>query len=171
MAATSPNCFALRGRSARAAALVSTPCPECGAAVGGRDDCQKLFDDLGLRAFADSRYASMRRLAVDCYACQHDKYILSGRSLAAHLTGLAVAIEHEGAEQVNERVQSWLSRTRHIEKPAVPRLRGAITVADVADAAPDEYPAAVRRWAASVWAAWRDHHALAREWITAAVSR
>jgi len=113
----------------------------------------------------------MRRLSVDCYACQHDRYILSGRSLAAHLTGLAVAIEYDGAEQVNERVQRWLSRTRHIEKPAVPRARGTITIADVAGAAPEEYAAAVRRWAASVWDAWREHQALAREWIAAAVRR
>jgi hypothetical protein len=139
--------------------------------VGGLDACQKLFEDLGLRAFADSRYAAMRRLAVDCYACQHERYILSGRSLAAHLTGLAVAIEHDGAEQVNDRVQGWLSRTRHIEKPAVPSVRGKVTIADVADAPPERYAMAVRRWAASVWDAWREHHALAREWIAAAGPR
>jgi hypothetical protein len=113
----------------------------------------------------------MRRLAVDCYSCQHDRHILSGRSLVAHLAGLAVAIEHGGAEQLNERVQSWLSRTRHVEKPAVPRARGKVTIADVAKAAPEEYAAAVRRWAASVWDAWREHHALAREWIAAAEAR
>ena len=139
--------------------------------MGGREACQKLFDDLGLRAFEDSRYAAMRRLAVDCYACQHDRYILSGRSLAAHLTGLAVAIEHGGDEHVNERVQRWLSLTRELEKPAVPRLRGEVTIADVAAAPPDEYAAAVRRWAQSVWDAWHGHHALAREWIAAAQSR
>jgi hypothetical protein len=144
-------------------------CPECGALVGGRDACQKLLDDLGLRAFEDSRYAAMRRLAVDCYACQHDRYILSGRSLAAHLAGIAVAIEHDGAEQVNERVQSWLSRTRHVEKPAVPHLRGKVTIADVANATPENYAGAVRGWADSVWEAWRQHHPLAREWIASAM--
>ena len=122
---------------------------------------------LGLRAFEDSRYAAMRRLAVDCYACQHDRYIRSGRSLAAHLTGLAVAIEHGGDHQVNDRVQSWLSRTRDLEKPVVPSVRGKITIADVTGAA-EEYAGAVRRWAESVWDAWREHHALAREWIAAA---
>lgn len=110
----------------------------------------------------------MRRLAVDCYACQHDRYILSGRSLAAHLTGLAVAIEHGGDQEINDRVQRWLSRTRHVEKPAVPSVRGSVTIADVADASPDEYTAAVRRWAESVWAAWRQHQPLAREWIASA---
>jgi hypothetical protein len=127
-----------------------------------------MFDDLGLRAFADSRYLALRRLTVDCYACQHDRYILSGRSLAAHLTGLAVAIEHDGDEEINDRVQRWLSRTRHVEKPAVPSVRGSVTIADVADASPDEYTAAVRRWAESVWAAWRQHQPLAREWISSA---
>jgi len=86
-------------------------------------------------------------------------------------TGVAVAIEHDGAEQLNERVQSWLSRTRYVEKPAVPRARGKITIADVAGVAPEEYPAAVRRRADLVWEAWREHHAVAREWIAAAGSR
>src|SRR5881394_315347 len=36
------------------------PCPECGSLVGGGKACQKLFEDLGLRAFEDSRYAAMR---------------------------------------------------------------------------------------------------------------
>ena len=115
-----------------------------------------------------TRYAAMRRLAVDCYACQHDRYILSGRSLAAHLTGLAVAIEHGGDQQVHDRVQRWLSRTRHLEKPVVPSVRGKITIADVAGAAAEEYAGIVRRWAESVWDAWREHHALAREWIASA---
>jgi hypothetical protein len=166
--ATLPISCGWRTRSARTAINLE-PCPECGAPVGGRDACQKLFDDLGLRAFEDSRYAAMRRLAVDCYACQHDSYIQSGRSLAAHLTGLAVAIEQGGAEQVNERVQSWLSRTRHVQKPAVPRVRGGVTIADVADASAEEYAGAVRRWADSVWAAWGEHHALAREWIASSL--
>jgi hypothetical protein len=105
---------------------------------------------------------------VDCYACQHDRYILSGRSLAAHLTGLAVAIEHGGDHGVNDRVQGWLSRTRHVDKPAVPSVRGRLTIADVVEVSPDEYPAAVGRWAESVWAAWRQHQPLAREWISSA---
>jgi hypothetical protein len=136
--------------------------------VGGRDECQKLFDALGLRAFEDPRYAAMRRLVVDCYACQHDRYIASGRSLAAHLTGLAVAIERPGDQRVNEQVQRWLSRTRHIEKPAVPNLRGDMTIADMVDIDAEAHADAVRSWAVSVWDAWREHHGLAREWIAAA---
>jgi hypothetical protein len=149
----------------------SQPCPHCGAAVGGADACQGLFDELGVRAFDDPRYAAVRRLVVDCYACQHDRYIRTGRSLAAHLTGLAVAIEHRDDQNVNERVQRWLSRTRHLEKPVVPDIRGKVTIADVVDVAPEEYAAAVHRWAGSVWEAWREHHALARAWIAAGGAR
>src|SRR6266568_9305303 len=47
---------------------------------------------------------------------------------AAHLTGRAVAIELGGDERVNERVQRWLSRTRHIDKPAVPAVCGEMTI-------------------------------------------
>ena len=78
------------------------------------------------------------------------------------------AIEQGGAEQLNERVQRWLSRTRDIAKPVVPSVRGKITIADVTGAAAEEYAGAVRRWADSVWDAWREHHDLAREWIAAA---
>jgi uncharacterized protein DUF5946 len=111
----------------------------------------------------------MRRLAVDCYACQHDRYILSARSLAAHLTGLAVATEHGEDPRVLDRLQGWLSRTRELDKPTVPRARGGVTIADVAGVVPEEYAGAVRRWAASVWEAWREHHDLAREWIAASL--
>jgi hypothetical protein len=41
---------------------------------------------------------------------QHDKYILSGRSLAAHLTGVCIALEHAGDESLLRAVQQWLSR-------------------------------------------------------------
>jgi len=127
-----------------------------------------------LAAISDVAHPSWRGSSVGVYRLWRDSGFAVGAILAGVLAdrfGLAVAIEHGGAEQVNDRVQSWLSRTRHVEKAAVPRLRGKITIADVADAAPDEYAAAVRRWAGSVWDAWREHHALAREWIAAAGAR
>jgi hypothetical protein len=44
-----------------------------------------------------------------------------------------------------------------------PTERGATTVIDAAAAAPDELGDVVRRWAASVWAAWAAHHVAIRE--------
>ena len=99
---------------------------------------------------------------------QHDRYILSGRSLAAHLTGVGIALEHAGDESLLRAVQQWLGRTRELPKPAVPALRGDVTIDDVIAAAPEDRHPVVLRWAASVWSAWAAHHALARSWIASA---
>jgi hypothetical protein len=99
---------------------------------------------------------------------QHDRYILSGRSLAAHLTGVCVGLEHAGDPSLLRAVQQWLNRTRELTKPAVPARRGDVTINEVIAAPPEERHAAVLRWAASVWEAWEEHQPLARTWIALA---
>lgn len=107
---------------------------------------------------------------MDCYSLQHDTYNRSGRSLAAHLTGVCVALEHGGDESILRAVQQWLSRTRELAKPEVPAARGDVTVHDVIAAVPEERHVVVGRWAVSVWAAWAQHQQLARHWIADARS-
>ena len=124
-----------------------------------------------MERFDDAELARDWRLVVDCYSVQHDKYILSGRSLAAHLTGVCIAVEHDGDPSLLRAVQQWLSRTRELAKPAVPAARGDVTIDDVITAAPEERHAVVGRWAASAWAGWSQQHALARSWIAAARGR
>jgi hypothetical protein len=121
--------------------------------------------------FDDSELASDWRLIVDCYAVQHDTYILSARSLAAHLTGVCIALEHGGDESLLKALQRWLGRTRDLVKPAVPERRGDVTIDAVIAAAPEDRGAMVRAWAASAWAAWAEHQALARSWIAEARGR
>lgn len=104
-----------------------------------------------MERFADPELAADWRLIVDCYAVQHDKYVLSGRSLAAHLTGVGIAIEHGGDESLLRAMQQWLSRTRELDKPAVPALCGDVTIHDVLAAPPRERHATLRRWAESAW--------------------
>jgi hypothetical protein len=141
-------------------------CPECGAPGAETvEACEKRFQDLGMERFDDSELATDWRLIVDCYSVQHDRYILSGRSLAAHLTGVCIAVEHGGDESMLRGVQQWLSRTRDVPKPAVPALRGDVTIDDVITAVPEERHAVVMRWAASAWDAWREHQALVRGWV------
>ena len=123
---------------------------------------------MGLERFDDSELASDWRLIVDCYSLQHDTYILSGRSLAAHLTGVCIALEHGGDPSLLRATQQWLSRTRDLAKPAVPMDRGGITVDDVIRAAPEERHEVVVQWAASGWQAWSEHQSLGRGWIAAA---
>src|SRR5262245_21594553 len=50
---------------------------------------------------------------------------------------------------------------------APPASLGTLTVLDVADATPAEYPARVREWAESAWTAWAGHHATIRGWLPA----
>jgi len=121
-----------------------------------------------MERFDDSELASDWRLVVDCYSLQHDRYILSGRSLAAHLTGVCIALEHNGDPALLRLVQQWLSRTRELPKPAVPEHRGDVTIHDVITAAPEERHDLVLRWAASSWVAWSGHQEQARGWIAAA---
>jgi hypothetical protein len=144
-------------------------CPECGGpGAASSEACELRFQALGLERFDDSELASDWRLVVDCYAVQHDKYIRSGRSCAAHLTGVCIALERGGDAGLLRAVQEWLSRTREVATPAAPTARGAVSIDDVIAAAPEERHDVVLRWAASAWAAWGEHHALARGWIAAA---
>lgn len=148
-------------------------CEDCGGRVaGGRAGCAGLFDEILVREFGDYRYGRVHRLTVDAYSLQHpDKYMRSGKSFAAHLTGMCAALEHaEDAPAVNQRVQKWLSTNPAVARPAqLPSPRGSLTVAHVHAAADaDEHVRRVRQWARDVWAAWAEHHALARRFIAEA---
>ena len=144
-------------------------CDGCGLAVdGGTDGCQALFDDESVREYGNVKFAGRRRLVVDTYALQHpERYCRSAISLAAHLTGLCVAVEHRAREEVlNDAVQRWLSRRPELDKPALPAEHGRLTIADVL-AAKDvvNHRAIVERWARGTWAAYADLHAVARAWV------
>ncbi len=150
-------------------------CEDCGAAVAeGRAGCLKIFEEILAREFGDYRYGRIHRLTVDSYSLQHpDKYMRSGKSFAAHLTGMCAAIESEDALPLNQAVQKWLSTNPQIEKPAhLQERRGALTVAYVHGAEDaDEHVSRVREWARDVWAAWSEHHGLAKRLIGEATSQ
>lgn len=153
-----------------------TICPECGAVVdGGRAACQKLFDEVLAREFGDFRYTREHRLTVDVYSLQHPvEYMRSAKSYAAHLTGMYAALEDYTTAATNRAVQEWLSGPKALTRPHHPpsRQRGILTVAYVHDANdPDEHVRRVREWAESTWAAWRDHHNVAKEWIVEATRK
>jgi hypothetical protein len=152
----------------------SAACEDCGAlTLFGNAGCQRLFDEVLAREFSDYRYARLHRLTVDCYSLQHPhKYMRSGKSFAAHLTGLCAAIESEEVAAVNMAVRRWLDGPRVVERPQDPPLRhrGALTIVYVHDAADsDQHVQRVREWAHSIWAAWSVYHDLARQWIAQAM--
>lgn len=147
-------------------------CEDCGAIVAeGRAGCRKLFEEIIAKEFGDYRYGKIHRLTVDAYSLQHpDKYMRSGKSFAAHLTGIYAALETEGASAVNQTVQKWLSKNPKIDKPLhLPEQKGNLTITFIRNAADaDEHARRVCKWAREVWSAWSEHHALAKQLINEA---
>ena len=128
-----------------------------------------MFGEFRAREISElaPSYASTR-LTVDVYCLQHpDRYCVSAKSLAAHLTGAGWAVERGGGEWGLRALQRWLDTNPALHKPALPDRRGELTIADLAGAA--DYLAAQGQWARSTWAAYRDLHEVARTWIDAAV--
>ena len=146
-----------------------TACSGCGLVVpGGVEGCQALFDDESARQYADVRFAARRRMVVDTYCLQHaERYCASATSLAAHLTGLCIAMEHRGREEeLNAAIQRWLSRRPELTKPPLPKERGPLTIAAVRAATDlNDHKAAVDGWARGTWDAYAALHPVARAWV------
>jgi Family of unknown function (DUF5946) len=146
-------------------------CDGCGLVVDrGSEGCQSLFDELRGRQLIASTY-QLQRLSVDIYCMQHpDRYCVSAKSLAAHLTGLCWGLEYSGHPSGLKALQRWLDGPARIEKPALPSFRGAVTVADaIAAHDPEEQAAAIGRWGRSTWDAYSALHPVARRWIEEAL--
>src|SRR5579863_100694 len=137
----------------------ATPCPECGQ-VG----CAAMFEQLSLRSLEKpALYGRWHRLAVDAYCVQHEAYVKSAKSLAAHLCGLVVAFEYGGDAYCMRRLQQWLSANPALHRPELPKHRGALTIQHIQDIDdPAAYGRAVQEWARSAWEAYQDLHDLAR---------
>ena len=143
------------------------PCEGCGLVVDdGTEGCQLLFDELRSRQLVASSY-QIQRLTVDTYCMQHpDRYCVSAKSLAAHLTGLCWALEYSGHPSGLKALQRWLDGRARIEKPELPSFRGSVTVTDVIGAPdPEEHAAVIGRWARSTWDAYSALHPVARRWV------
>ncbi|MBA3692979.1 MAG: hypothetical protein H0W77_06010 [Acidobacteria bacterium] len=150
-------------------------CEDCGAVVAeGKAGCLKLFEEILAREFSDYRYGKIHRLTVDAYSLQHpDAYMRSGKSFAAHLTGIYTALESEDALAVNQTVQKWLNTNPKFDKPArLPEQRGNITVTYIYSAVDaDEHSKRVQEWARDVWSAWSEYHALAKRLVGEATTK
>jgi len=127
-----------------------------------------LFDQFRVREVAElaTSYAPTR-LTIDVYCLQHpERYCVSAKSLAAHLTGLCWALEHGISEGGLRELQRRLDGRRDLVKPQIPAGRGTLTVADIASVTgPDEYQEALERWARSTWSAYAELQETARAWI------
>jgi len=86
-------------------------CPACGATVsGGREGCQALMDDIQARAYSNPAFAATFNLGFDAYCMQHpEKYCVSAKSYAAHLTRLCCGVERGGEDSIYRAINRWLS--------------------------------------------------------------
>ena len=140
-------------------------CPDCGAPVGGREECQKLFDEVMAREFSSPALFSVHRTTVDCYALQHpERYCASFKSFAAHLTDLYCTIEHGNNPAMLRAVHVGLNGRHDRARPPFVEDRGEITIQSVYDSADAvSHRKAVEVWARCVWRAWPQYHDFARE--------
>jgi hypothetical protein len=153
--------------------MANSACSGCGIVIdGGTEGCETLFNELTGLHSTDVTYFAIHRLFVDTYCLQHDPYIASFKSLAAHLAHLCWSLEHGGSRAVpSEAIRAWVERNPDRDKPTLPARRGVVTIADVAAAAhAPAHRMAVDLWAKSVWDAYGALQPLAREWVSAALS-
>jgi len=136
-------------------------CPDCGAQL--RDDvtagCLGLYQELSVQTLSDRDPTFPHQMAVDAYAAQHAGRDSKPITTAFALIGLHLVCERGFTGRQAQRAHMFLGRRRQ-DWPGFtpPADRGALTVADVIAAGADGRNAALRRWAESVWAAWRDEH-------------
>jgi hypothetical protein len=141
-------------------------------AAAGEPNCADLRDALLARDFEQpALYWKYHRLAVDAYCVQHAAYVKSAKSLAAHLCGLCVALEHDSNATTLKGIQQWLSTNPTLHKPELPSFRGSVTIADVWGVGLLDYGRAVEAWARSAWDAYRDLQSIAREWLAMSGAR
>ena len=146
-------------------------CNDCGLhTAAGEPGCDALRDELLARDFEQpALYWRFHRMAVDAYCLQHPAYVASAKSLAAHLCGLCVALEHGNDAAKLRKLQQWLSTNPKIQKPELAASRGEVTIGDVYGIEePGEFGRTVEAWARSVWEAYRDLHPVARQWLAIA---
>ena len=149
------------------------PCSGCGLQVpGGATGCQSIMDTLLALQFSHPAYFAVHRLFVDTYSMQHpERYCVSFKSLAAHLAHLCWSLECGGSRALpSEGIRRWVERQADSVKPALPELRGTVTIDSVArTTTPAEHHQAVEIWARATWEAYASLHSTARHWVDLAL--
>jgi hypothetical protein len=145
-------------------------CPGCGVVLPGDPDvptprpgaspaCWSLYGEIaGYEALHVAQLGRYHQLMVDAYAAQHPTAGGSGIGLAFALVGLHLALD-EGwrGDQVRDAHQALAAARTSWPTFDPPVSNGSMTVFDVAMAGSSEgHAALLQRWAADVWAAWRD---------------
>lgn len=130
--------------------------------------CWAAFGEVCAREYSNPVLMPIHRLSVDAWAVQHpgDGSRRAIQSVGLHLSRLMVQLDSDlDPEAANARMLAFAARKA--ELPVLPPPVGfPVTVADVVEAHdPADHVSAVRRWAASAWAAWAGQHEFIKRWV------
>jgi hypothetical protein len=148
-------------------------CTCCGAIVPERyNSCRAVFNAVLEREYSDPAFGEVHLFTVDAYALQHSEQH-GPRSNAFHLMRLCWLIEHGGNPGIRQvRLGSRAlyddrqAKLRQFPFLEPPTFRGKLTVVSIGRAStPEEHQTRIRAWGQSVWEAWNDHHAWARDQV------
>lgn len=152
----------------------ATTCPGCGlhmpasesahydGYINASPECWSVFSEVLAVDYSNPVvFGQVHQLTVDAYAAQHPGGNHPDKSIDIHLAGLHLMLDRDVAPErmpaLRQRLADTVHTWPHFSPPAD---RSALTVFDVAMVdTPQEHTDMVRRWAASVWAAWSHHHA------------
>jgi Family of unknown function (DUF5946) len=133
--------------------------------------CWHVYGQVLVRDYTDPALRDVHRLTVDSYAVQHPGQPTPQaiQSVCVHLMSLCLIVERGLATSYATRVMDAATKPKDryfwLTPPA---SLGAVTVVDVAEAVPAQYPERVREWAEAAWSAWAEHHPTIRGWLPAA---
>ncbi len=148
-------------------------CPGCGLEMpegrGTNDgyynaspECWSVYTEvLGAEFQNAPLFGQVHSLTVDSYAAQHAGGPHPDKSICIHLMGLYLVLERGiSTTSVSRHHQRLASSVKAWPHFVPPESCGPLTVFDVAMVgSSEEHARVVRRWAAQVWQAWREHHA------------
>ena len=150
-------------------------------------ECRKAFDEI-IAKEGLNEWLSVHRLIVDSYSVQHPPHseiqkelgiekrfvAASIQSIAIHLIALYLAIEKKVELQsiapiMNKILTTMSHAKKEFEILLPPHDLGAIKAYEVNQAFTDalterEYKELAWKWAHSSWHAWKQHHAMIKQW-------
>ncbi len=147
-----------------------TVCPGCGIRLpaienaepfpSASGECRRHCDELSFYTLALRDPFFIHQVVVDAYAAQHPLHA-KPMTVAFALIGLCLLLQKNfTGREVRLAHMRYAHRRKHWPAFHPPEHRGEIRVSDVLSAPPgEERNAAIKRWAASVWDAWKESHA------------
>jgi hypothetical protein len=121
---------------------------------------RELLDEMSAYTLTHGGAEFIHQYLVDAWAAQHAAPTKSNIALAFALIGLYLAVEKGFSGRQVQLAHMQLGKTKRIWPWFDPRLdTPRVTIVDVAraEAGPDR-DAAIRQWAAAVWATWNVAH-------------